>query len=146
MKTAITVWNNRVSPVFDVANQALLFDLDGHRITSEHFLILPHSCTAEKILWLQDAKTEVLICGAISREAHANANNAGIRVYPFIAGDILKVLQAYLAGKLVAGGFAMPGCACRMGCSGRMKHAQRRERVTGSALICNKQEPDKKGV
>ena len=145
MKTAITVWNNRVSPVFDVANQALLFDLDGHRITSEHFLILPNSCTAEKVIWLQEAGTEVLICGAISRDALKNATNAGIRVYPFIAGDIRKVLRAYLTGKLVTGGFAMPGCACRMACSGRSKHVRRRERVTGSALIC-KQEPDKKEV
>ena len=145
MKTAITVWNNRVSPVFDVANQALLFDLDGHRTTSEHYLVLPHSCAAEKVIWLLEAGTEVLICGAISRDAHLAVTNAGIRIYPFIAGDIQKVLLAYLAGSLVEGGFAMPGCACRMACSERRKHGRERERITGSALS-RKQQPDKKEV
>ena len=145
MKTAITIWNNRVSPVFDVTGKALLYDSEGERICLEQQLLLPDACAAEKVACLVEAGTDVLICGAISRDALSTATNAGIRVYPFIAGDVREILQACLAGRLVEGGFAMPGCACRMACFRRRKHGQRRGQVTGSAFF-SKQEPDKKEV
>ena len=143
MKTAITIWNDRVSPVFDVTGKALLYDSKGERICSEQQLVLPDDCPAKKVACLVEAGTDVLICGAISKDAHATATNAGIRVYPFIAGDVREIIQACLAGRLVEGGFAMPGCACRLSCSKRRKHVRGRDRITGSALFC-KQEPDKK--
>jgi len=145
MKTAITIWNNRVSPVFDVTGMALLYDSEGERICSEKQLILSNACAAEKVASLVEAGTEVLVCGAISRDALATAINAGISVYPFIAGDVREVLHACLSGRLVEGGFAMPGCVCGMACHGRRKHGRGRERITGSAFFC-KQEPENKEV
>jgi len=126
MKTAITIWNDRVSPVFDVTGKARLYESEGERICSEQQLLLPDACATEKIACLVEAGTDVLICGAISRDAHSTATNAGIRVFPFIAGDVQEILQACLASRLVEGGFAMPGCACRMACYGRRKHGRGR--------------------
>jgi len=145
MKTAITIWNNRVSPVFDVTGKALLYDAEGEKICSKQQLLLPDCCAAEKVACLVDAGTDVLICGAISRDALSTASNAGIRVYPFIAGEVREVLQACLAGRLEEGAFAMPGCSCNRVCPGGHNQGRRRGRVTGSAFFC-KQEPDKKEV
>jgi len=145
MKTAVTIWNNRVSPVFDVTGKALLYVSEGERICSEHQLLLPDVSTAEKVSCLIEAGTDVLICGAISRDALATVINTGIKVYPFIAGDVREVIQACLADRLVRGGFAMPGCVCRMACLVRRKHVRRREHGTGSALSCL-QKPDNKEV
>ena len=135
MKTAITIWNNRVSPVFDVTGKALLYVSEGERICSEQQLLLTEVSVAEKVACLVVAGTDVLICGAISREALLTATSVGIRVYPFIAGDVREILRACLAGRLVGGSFAMPGCAYRMACLGRRKHGRRREQGTGSAFF-----------
>jgi predicted Fe-Mo cluster-binding NifX family protein len=145
MKTAITIWNNRVSPVFDVTGKALLYDSKGERICSEQQLLLPDACPARKVAFLVEAGTDVLICGAISKDAHSTATNAGIRVYPFIAGDVREIIRACLSGRLIEGGFAMPGCACRMACSETRKHGRGSERITSSTFFCI-QEPDKSEV
>jgi predicted Fe-Mo cluster-binding NifX family protein len=145
MKIAVTIWNNRVSPVFDVAGKVLLFNTADKNICSERQLLLPDTCVAAKVLSLTGAGTDILVCGAISRDAHQFALNAGIKVYPFIAGDVMEVLQACLTDRLIEGGFEMPGCACRMACSGKGRQSRRRERVTGSAFFC-KQQPEIKEV
>lgn len=145
MKTAITVWNNRVSPVFDVAGKVLLCVSSAERICSEKQLLLPDACAAEKVVRLLEAGTDVLICGAISRDALSTAVSAGIRVYPFIAGDVREILQACISGRLAEGGFEMPGCAFSMDCAIKRKHGRGRGRVTGSALFCT-QEPDKREI
>ena len=142
MKTAITIWNdNRVSPVFDVTGKVLLYESKGERIYSERFLLLPDSSASDKVARLVDAGANVLICGAISKDAHSAATNAGIKVYPFISGDIREIIQACLTGRLIGGGFDMPGCALGMACPGRSKHGRRREQVKAFAFICN-QEPE----
>ncbi len=139
MKTVITVWNDRVSPVFDVAGQALLFDAQGAKVCSEQVLMLSAALASEKVASLVELGTQVLICGAISRDAYSAASESGIRVYPFIARNVCEVIQALLAGRLEEAAFAMPGCACRRGFSGRGRHDGGRKWTTGSAFYCRKQ-------
>ena len=109
MKIAITCWKDRVSPVFDVTGQVELFNSKGVLFFPEQLLVFPDLCAAEKIARLVETRTNVLICGAISRDAHVTAINAGIKVYPFISGDVQEILQAYLMGRLGDAAFAMPG-------------------------------------
>jgi len=130
MKTAITIWNNRVAPVFDVSGKVLLYESDGERLCSERMILLPDAGAAVKVSCLVEAKANVLICGAISKEALLTATNAGIKVYPFIAGDVRDIIQACLDSRFTEGDFSMPGCALRAECSGRGKHGGRREQVT----------------
>ena len=141
MKTAITIWNDRVAPVFDVSGKVLLYESDGERLCSERMLLLPDACALVKVTYLVEARTSVLICGAISKDALLTATNAGIKVYPFIAGDVREIIQACLAGRFVECDFSMPGCGFRRTCPRRSKHGHRKEQGTGSAFICN-QEPD----
>lgn len=129
--------------MFDVTGKALLYDSEGEKINSEKQLLLPDACAAKKVGCLVDAGADVLICGAISRDAHSTATHAGIRVYPFIAGDVREIIQACLSGRLDDGVFAMPGCSCQRACSGRSNSSRRRAQITGSAFFY-KQEPDKK--
>lgn len=135
MKTAITIWNARVSPVFDVAGKAMLYHSEGEIICSEQQLLLADAGATGKVACLVKAGTDVLICGAISRDTLLTATDVGIRVYSFIAGDVLEILQACLDGRLVDGGFAMPGCDGRMVCSGKCKYSLERAQITGSAQI-----------
>ena len=139
MRIAITIWNNRVSPVFDVTGQAMLFEAEDGRISSEKLLQLPQVPPVEKLACLREAHTDVLICGAISLEAHSAAISAGMRVYTFISGDVREILTACLTGRLEEAVFAMPGCACRMSCSGKRNQGRGRRRVTGPALFCRQE-------
>jgi predicted Fe-Mo cluster-binding NifX family protein len=124
MKIAITCWNDRVSPVFDVSGQVMLFNSEGVLSYSMKLLVFPNLCATEKIASLVEARTNVLICGAISRDAHMTAISTGIKVYPFISGGVQEILQACLMGRLGDAVFAMPGCACRMTCSGSCTKAE----------------------
>lgn len=135
MRIVITFWNNRVSPVFDVSGEAMLFNSEGVWVNSALHLVFPDICALDKVAYLTEARTNLLICGAISRDAHVAATNAGIKVYPFIAGDVRDVLQACLEGRLEEAVFAMPGCACRMARSERCTQGRGRKGITGSTFF-----------
>lgn len=141
MRIAITLWNNRVSPVFDVAGQAIIYEAEDGVASSEKQLLLPQVHAVEKLACLREAHIDVLICGAISLESLFAANKIGIKVYPFIAGDVREIIQAWQSGRLEEAVFAMPGCVCRMACTGRQNHGRGRRRITGSASFSDKK-PD----
>ena len=108
MKTAITIWNGRIAPVFDVARQCLLVEDD---LRTE--LALPDGNAAFKASFLGEHTVEQVICGAISREYENALVASGIEVISFIAGPLEQVLDAWRAGNLVQADFSMPGCGCR---------------------------------
>ena len=84
MITVVTIWNDRIAPVFDVAGQALLVVSENGTALSKDNLMLPGGSAMAKIACLAEARADVLICGAISRPARFAANAYGIEVYGFI--------------------------------------------------------------
>ena len=52
---------------------------------------------------------QVLICGAISMEYAGLIEMYGIRIIPFVTGEIQRVLEAYLQGNLSGAPYQMPG-------------------------------------
>lgn len=67
----------------------------------------------QSALRLMALGAETLVCGAISRPVLDMFSGYGIRVYPFIAGDLQAVIDAWLRGALEGDLFAMPGCRGR---------------------------------
>lgn len=120
MRTVLTIWNARIAPVFDVAGQALLVVSENGMALSEDNLVLPCGSAMAKVAYLAEARTDVLICGAISRPACLAAKAFGIEVYSFISGNIREVIQACLEDRLKESVFAMPGCGRKHGCHGRV--------------------------
>ncbi len=121
MKLAITEWNDRIAPVFDVTGQAIILEVSDDGIVCEEKVALPDGCAHDKILFLRELGVERLICGAISRHAGMEAEIVGIKVYGFIAGDYREVIEAWRKGLLSRDRYAMPGC-------GRQKRCRRRQR------------------
>ncbi len=119
MKTVFTTWNGRIAPVFDVAGRAVLVITKNATLLSETPLVLPGGSVMEKISFLADSGTDILVCGAISRQAMRLVMAYGITVHPFIAGPVPDVIQAWLEDSLDQNQFAMPGCGRRMRCRGR---------------------------
>lgn len=108
MKTAITIWNGRVAPVFDVAHQCLL--LTGK---NRETLQIPQGNVTAKQAFFTEQGIGQLICGAISREYEDALLASGVEVVSFIAGPVDLVIDAWNADNLVQDQFSMPGCGCR---------------------------------
>ncbi len=109
---AITTWDNRIAPVFDVATHCDIFRLEPGAGTvveqSEDFSAII-GC-AGRIQRLQARAVGILICGAITDQALGQARSVGIRVFAFISGDAEAVRGAWLRDGLRDPQLCMPGC------------------------------------
>ena len=109
MKVAMTVWGNRISPVFDSAQTILLADIDGGVVIGEQREFLPRTVAAGLARMLSEKGIDVLICGAISERPARIIQQSGIRLLSFVGGSADDFLTTYAAGQSI-GSFMMPGC------------------------------------
>jgi predicted Fe-Mo cluster-binding NifX family protein len=113
MKLAIPEFNGRVSPVFDFCRRLLVIEVleDG---SPEMFNVdwsdINIRNRADR---LKALKVDTLLCGGISRELAGDVERIGIRVIPWISGDIKEVLGAFLSHGLPDPRLTMPGCPGR---------------------------------
>jgi predicted Fe-Mo cluster-binding NifX family protein len=110
VKAAFAYWGRRIAPVFDVARQIHLVEMESGRIVGEAQENLPDGLPFQKALCLVEFSVNTLVCGAISNPMHQMIAASGIQVKPFVAGDLGQVIQAWLSGNLEQDAFAMPGC------------------------------------
>jgi predicted Fe-Mo cluster-binding NifX family protein len=118
-KAAFACWDNRIAPVFDTAREIRLVETDGTGIAAESREQLGEGMPAQRALRLAELGVDTLVCGAISRPLHEMVVSSGIRVFPFVAGDLQEIIRAWRAGALRGDAFAMPGCCGRGGWRGR---------------------------
>lgn len=109
MKIAIPVWQDRISPVFDSSRRLLLVDLADLKVAARQEIELGGE-SAERVRRLSDSAVETLICGAISESLAEQVLAAGIRLIPFVAGEVSEILDAYADARLPSPEFLMPGC------------------------------------
>jgi predicted Fe-Mo cluster-binding NifX family protein len=112
MKVALTIWNGRVSPVFDVARHVLLLDVEAGRVVARYEEALPGTDPQSQADRLATLNAQTLICGAISKAMAGLLAGMNMTVIPFTAGCVEEVLAAWLAGNLPDPALSMPGC-CR---------------------------------
>ena len=110
MKIAIPIWNGRVSSAFDFAHRVLLVNIENGRETGRSEVSFPPESDTEKVNRLKASNAEVLICGAISRCLALQVGASGIRVLPYVVGQVDEIVKAYLTGELIQPQFALPGC------------------------------------
>lgn len=114
MKLAITVWNGRVAPLFDVAKHIMVVKTEGFGkpIGPVMHVALEHDEVKQKIAALVSLGVEAIICGAISREYEEALMDAGIEMDAFVAGDVSEVIDAWQRGRMRQRSYSMPGCSC----------------------------------
>ncbi len=120
MKLALAMWNGRISPVFDVARQVLVVDVEDGRAVARREETLPGTDPQAQAARLTALAPQTLICGAISHPMSAMLAAQGVQVIPFTAGPVEDVLAAWLAGSLPNPDLSMPGCCGRRRCRGRV--------------------------
>lgn len=109
MNVAMTVWGNRISPVFDSAQTILLANIDGGVVVDEQREFLPRMVAAGLARMVAEKGIDVLICGAISEHPAQIIQRSGIRLLSFFGGSADDFLAAYAAGESISS-FMMPGC------------------------------------
>ncbi len=109
MKTAFAVWNNRIAPVFDVARRVIMVEYEADGQHDRTLISLTGDQPLHKVQQLSELGADSLVCGAISRSLQAVLTARGIRVIPFIAGDVQEVIDAWQGPQFEADAFSMPG-------------------------------------
>lgn len=111
MRVAIPTRSERISPVFDSAEQILLVELNDGEERSRCVAPLPADSLAGRVTRLRELGVTALICGGISRTLRQMIEAGGIHVYPWTAGPVAEVLEAYRQGRLHEPRWMMPGCS-----------------------------------
>ncbi len=113
VRIGISIWQGRISPVFDTAQQLLIIDIDNQKEVNRKEEMLKETLMPLRASVIANLNINVLICGAISRELADMLSSMGIRVLPFISGNMDTILMAYLENRLDSRQFLMPGCCCQ---------------------------------
>jgi predicted Fe-Mo cluster-binding NifX family protein len=113
MKAALSIWEGRMSPVFDVARQALVLTIENGVVSSRQTESIEAPAPAAKVARLLALGINTLVCGAISRPLHHDLTAKGVNVIAFVAGEIEAVVSSFIAGKLPSETLSMPGCRRR---------------------------------
>jgi predicted Fe-Mo cluster-binding NifX family protein len=124
MKFAVPKWEGRISPVFDVADNILLVDASDGCEHRRQEVRLTTDDPFERARLLRTLGTDVLICGMLSLPQQRALVSVGIRIIPYIRGDVGEVIEAFLKGQLDKQQLVMPGCP-------RRRFRKRRDRICG---------------
>ncbi len=107
------MWQGRVSPVFDVAGQLLVVDLQGNQEADRQVDSFEGLNIARRADRLAEMGVETVICGAVSRALALHIQGHGIALFTCVCGTVDDVLRAFQHKTLTSQRFAMPGCCGR---------------------------------
>lgn len=122
----IPSWQERVSPVFDVARSLVVLRVERGRIVNRYSVDLEESTFGRRVARLQVLDIDLLICGAISRPLARLLTGLGIEVMAGISGSVEDVIDSYLQGRLPDPSHTMPGFRC-LGRQRRMRNRSFRQ-------------------
>jgi len=110
MKIGLTVWEDKISPVFDSSSRLMIVDLNEGNTGNIKYEAFDSSQLSLFIGQLNLLDVYSLICGAISEFPWKILTNSDIKVFPFIAGDAMDLVDAIAKGDAIIPKFLMPGC------------------------------------
>ena len=104
------IFEGCISPVFDVAKNLMLVDVENRQEIARAHVVLEDSNPDLKTRRVIDLGASTLICGAISKPLESCLLSAGVEVIPQTCGGVEDVLHAFVAGALDENIFVAPGC------------------------------------
>jgi predicted Fe-Mo cluster-binding NifX family protein len=131
------IWEGRISPVLDVASRFLVIHFEKGREISRREFLVGQTVTASLVEGIEEMGAEVLLCGAVSQPLANGLTRSGVRVLPYLCGDVEAVVEAFFLDTLDQPEFRMPGCYQSFcGCypgrrrrRGNSRHSQNKQRV-----------------
>jgi predicted Fe-Mo cluster-binding NifX family protein len=113
MRIAIANWNDRVSPVLDSAATLTLIERGADGETGRRTVRLDGTGVSSRADQIGALGLDVLICGAVSRPLYELLSADGFEIVAFVAGEVDRVLAAFVRGELPDQALTLPGCRCR---------------------------------
>ena len=110
MKIALTVWGNRISPVFDAARTLLLADIRNQKVSEKKYEMLNPEAPVRLVERLIELEVEILITGAISQRPASVIESGGVLLIPFICGRVSRALELCAGDSSLVLKMRMPGC------------------------------------
>lgn len=110
MRVALSVWGNRISPVFDSAGQLLLVDVDRSIEIKREVINIDNLPPIKRASYLKNQEVDLLICGALTRSMVESLEANNIQYIPFICGNCEQIISALLQNQRIEELFKMPGC------------------------------------
>jgi NADH-quinone oxidoreductase subunit E len=108
-RIAIPIFESRVSPVLDVCNRMVVVDIDGTCEVRRDTISLGNADLAERIEIVAQRGIHKIICGGISDMMSKCLAARNIILISGIAGELEKVIRAFVDDKLDDACFNMPG-------------------------------------
>ena len=96
MRIAISTFNGKISPRFDVAPGLRLYEIKGRKITNEKEISCEGWNDMERVNRLKELGVEILVCGGIPNYLSETLLNNDINVFPWVTGDVQDVLKKFL--------------------------------------------------
>ena len=109
MRIAVSIWENKVSPVLDTATKLLIIENGNQKEKFRFEVYLVKQDISQKCSFIRRLEIDVLICGAVSRQFSRMLKASGINIISWISGPAKDVLKAYFHGNLLQPKFLMPG-------------------------------------
>ena len=109
MKAAVSIWQDRVAPVFDVSDTIVVVEIKKSTVNAKSLERLDANDSSAKILKMVRLEIDMLVCGAVSRSLCDLIAASGILVVPFVSGQVNEVIQALMDDRLNEERFDMPG-------------------------------------
>ena len=109
MRVALSVWGNRISPVFDSGEQLLLVDIDRGIETKRDIITINKLAPMKRAGYLKQKGVDLLICGALTRSMMESLEANNIQYIPFICGNCEQIISALLQNQRIEELFKMPG-------------------------------------
>ena len=111
MKIAITVWGNRISPVFDAASTLFVAHIENRSILKKNYTSFNPTIPSDLVKLLKKMQVSILICGAISTKPADLIVENDIKLISFVTGNALKLLDNFASKQTIEKTFMMPGCS-----------------------------------
>ena len=109
MRIAISIWEDKISPVLDTASKLLIIDDKTQKKSSRFEANLLEQEMSRRCSLIRKLDLDVLICGAVSRQFREMLKACGIKIISGISGPAKDVIKAYLEGDLLHSDYFMPG-------------------------------------
>jgi len=111
LKIAITVWGNRISPVFDAASTLFVADIENRSILKKNYTSFNPTRPSDLVKLLKKMQVSILMCGAISTKPADLIVENDIKLISFVTGNALKLLDNFARKQTIEKTFMMPGCS-----------------------------------
>lgn len=98
MRIALTVWKERISPLFEGARMLLVADIASGTVIARRYLPLRPEAIHCRAVRLAELGIDTLVCGAITRAQETLLQAHHIHVLADVTGRAEVALAALLAG------------------------------------------------